>query len=146
MRATYRVLAILIALGVVIQAAAIAFGTFGLINDVDGGAIIDTNYEAPNFGPALHAINGTFIIPALALILLIVSFFARVRSGVLWAGLTLLAVLVQFFLAGFAFGTPWLGLLHGINAFVILGLATTAALVARRPRVEAEAEMSRVET
>jgi hypothetical protein len=127
MRATYRVVASLIALGVVVQAAAIAFGTFGLINEVDRGVVFTPASDPPNFGPMLHAINGMIVIPALSLVLLIVSFFAKVHHGIRWALLLLLAVIVQTQLGFLAFDLPAIGLLHGTSAFVVLGLAVVAA-------------------
>ena len=50
---------------------------------------------------------------ALALILLIVSFFAKIPGGVLWAGLVLVTVVVQVLLGMFGEGAPALGLVHG---------------------------------
>ncbi|MBB5785869.1 hypothetical protein [Jiangella mangrovi] len=131
MRATYRVVSGLIALAVVFQAAAVAFGTFGVINEVEGGAVVTSDSDLPNAGPMLHGIGGTMVIPLLVLVLLIVSFFAKVRGGVKWALLLLLAVAVQITLGFAAFEAPAVGLLHGVNAFVILGLALTAARAAR---------------
>ena len=130
MRKTYRVLGLLIALAVVVQASAIAFGTFGFINEVDRGAVFTPSSDAPNFGPMLHAINGTMVIPVLSLALLVVSFFAKVRRGVRLALFTFLAVGVQINLGFFSFDTPVIGLLHGANAFVVLGLAITASRAA----------------
>ena len=40
-----------------------------------------------------------------------------------WAGFVLLAVILQVALAFTAFGVPAVGALHGINAFVVMGLA-----------------------
>lgn len=132
MRKTYRVLGLLIALAVVVQASAIAFGTFGFINEVDRGTVFTPSSDAPNIGPMLHAINGTLVIPVLSLALLIVSFFAKVPRGIRWALLVLLAVIVQINLGFFSFDTPAIGLLHGANAFAVLGLALTAARAAAR--------------
>ncbi len=42
---TYRVLASLIALGVLVQAAAVAFGWFEVISEVENGAVFDENAE-----------------------------------------------------------------------------------------------------
>ncbi|PZF79192.1 hypothetical protein [Jiangella anatolica] len=123
MRATYRVLSGLIALAVVFQAAVVAFGGFGFIRELDDGAVITADSDAPNPGPMLHAIGGTMVIPLLALVLLVVSFFAKVRGGVKWAALLLLAVAVQITLGFAGFQLPALGLLHAANAFVILTLA-----------------------
>jgi hypothetical protein len=128
MKVTCRVLAYLIAAGVVLQAAFIAFGVFGLVHDVDSGKVVDENYEA-NAGDMLHALNGTFIIPLLALALLVISFFARVPGGVKWAGIILGLVLLQVALAYTAFGAPIVGSLHGVNA---LALFTVALLAGRR--------------
>ena len=132
MRKTYRVLALLIALAVVVQASAIAFGTFGFFREIDGGTVFTPSSDAPNFGPMLHAINGTLVIPVLSLALLVVSFFAKVHRGVRLALFTFLTVVVQINLAFFAFDTPVIGLLHGANAFAVLGLALIAARAAGR--------------
>ena len=72
------------------------------------------------------------VIPLLALLLFIVSFFAKFDGGVKWAGFVLLAVVVQVVLAFVAFGVPAIGALHGINAFVVLGLAGHCARKAAR--------------
>lgn len=130
MRATYRVVSGLIALAVVFQAAAVAFGTFGVINEVESGAVVTSDSDLPNVGPMLHGIGGMMVIPLLTLVLLIVSFFAKVRGGVKWAALLLLAVAVQIALGFAAFEAPAVGLLHGVNAFVVLALAVVAARAA----------------
>src|SRR5215207_5044001 len=130
MRSTYRILAHLVALGVVIQAAAVAFGVFGVWNAVDVGLVIDDSYEG-NAGLAIHSIVGMMVMPALGLLLLITSFFAKVRFGIRWALLVLAAIVVQFLLGGFAFDIPGLGALHGINALVIFSLAIAAGRSAR---------------
>ena len=122
MRSAYRVIAHLIALGVVAQASFIAFGWFKVISDVDDGLVIDKDYDG-NVGHALHGIVGMNVMPLLGLILLIVAFFAKIPGGVKWAGLTFLAIVVQVVLAFVSFGVPAVGALHGINAIVVLGLA-----------------------
>ena len=122
MRQTYRVLAILIALGVVAQAAFIALAWFMVIKDLDDGAVIDKDYDG-NAGHALHSIFGMMVIPLLALVFFAISFFAKIDGGVKWAGFVLLAVILQVALAFTAFGVPAVGALHGINAFVVMGLA-----------------------
>ena len=84
MRGALRVFAGLIALGVLVQAAAVAGGWFGTINEVDDGATITSDYEG-NLGHAIHGINGMMIMPLLGLITFILSFFAKVPGGVKWA-------------------------------------------------------------
>ena len=76
MRSVYRVLAGLVAVGVVLQAMFIALGWFTAIEDVDDGLVIDKNYDG-NAGHMLHGQFGMMIIPLVALLLLIVSFFAQ---------------------------------------------------------------------
>ena len=132
MRGAYKGLAALIMLGVLVQAAAVAGGWFGTINEVDDGATITSDYEG-NFGHALHGINGMMVMPALALIFLIASIFARrvVPGAVKWAGIVFGVTLLQVALAFAAFSAPVLGALHGINALVLLGAAARAGALTR---------------
>ena len=127
MRATYRVLAGLVAVGVVLQAMFIALGWFTAIKDMDDGLVIDKNYDG-NIGHTLHGQFGTLVIPILALLLLIVSFFAHVPGGIKWALYVFGLVVLQIALAFLSFGvTPVLGLLHGLNAFALLAVAAIAS-------------------
>lgn len=139
MRTTYRILAYLIALEVMIQAAVVVYGIFGLIKWVDDGATIDAatmEDESTSFaglgGLIVHWMNGMFLIPLIALIFLVVSFFAKVPGGITWAGFVFLAVIVQVALGLFAHELPWLGALHGVNALILFGLAVTAGMRAGR--------------
>lgn len=125
MRGAYKGIAHLIALGVLLQAAFLAAAWFQVINDVDAGAVINTDYDG-NAGHALHGMVGMMVMPLLGLIFFILSFFAKLPGGVKWAGLTFLAIVVQVVLAFVSFGVPVIGALHGINAFVVFGLALYA--------------------
>ena len=127
MRSTYRVLALLICLGVVLQAAAIAFGWFDVIADSeDADVVLNDDYEG-NAGHAMHGIVGMAAIPLIGLILLVVSFLTKVPGASKWAGYVFLSIVFQVFIAIMSFSTPVLGFLHGINAFVLFGLALMAA-------------------
>ena len=139
MRATYRVLALLIAAGVVVQAAFIAVAWFQVIHELDSGSVFDKNYEG-NWGHMGHTIVGSGVIPLLAIVLLILSFFARIPGGVKWAAITFGVVALQFLLAALSFGAPIVGLLHGINAFVLAGVASIAARKARLAETAAPVE------
>lgn len=132
MRSAYRVLSGLIALCVVLQAAFIAGAWFGVLKDVDGGAVLDKNYDG-NIGHNLHTIFGMGIVPLLGLVLLIVSFFANVPGGAKWAGIVFGLIVLQVLLAFVAFGVPAIGALHGINAIAVLGTAITASRRATGP-------------
>jgi hypothetical protein len=136
MRSTYRVLAGLVALGVVAQASFIAGAWFGVIKDIDDGAILDENYEG-NLGHVLHGIFGQGVIPLLALLLLIVAFFAKVPRGVMWAGIVLASIVVQVFAGILAHDAPYIGMIHGLNAFVLFSSAGYAARLARTADAEA---------
>ena len=83
-------------------------------------------------------------IPAVALLVFIISFFAKVPGGVTWAGLVLLAAIIQVGLAIVAFGVPAVGALHGINALILFAVSFMAGH--RVTGVRAEPAPSRVRT
>lgn len=137
MKSVYRVLAYVVAALVAFQSAVIVFAIFGLITYVDGGGVIDAS-SAQNasftgdIGFMLHHIGGTYLIPLAGLLLVICSFFAKIPGGIKWALFVLAAIIVQYAMGLFAFGAPVLGLLHGLNALVLFGVAVTAAMRVRR--------------
>lgn len=133
MRNVYRYLAMAIATGVVIQAAAIAFGAFDLLKAVDDGTSVSGDYE--NVGLEIHVLLGDMVIPLLAIVFLVVGIVARAQPGALkWAGIVFGLVLLQFLLGGFAHDMPGLGVLHGVNALLILLAAIHAIGVFDRER------------
>ncbi len=139
MKATYRFLAYLILFLVLVQAAAISFGFFGVGSWVEDGHSLTKSVMEDNSagitgeaGLAVHAINGQMLIPLVALVLLVVSFFAKIDGGVKWAALVFGDVVVQVLLAFVSFGAPIVGVLHGLNAFVLFGLGMTAGAAATR--------------
>lgn len=139
MRTVYRVLAFLVALGVVVQGGAIAYAFFGLSKWVEQGGVLDAASSGPDStlefagvgGFMIHGMSGTMIIPALAVLLLISSFFAKVPGGVRWALFVFGAVIVQVALGIFGHEITFVGLLHGGFALVLFGLAVTAGIRAR---------------
>ena len=140
MRSAYRVLAFLVAGLVVVQAAAIAYAVFGLGKWVEEGGTLDkaamesedTTFDGV-LGFMIHGMNGMMLIPLVALLLLIVSFFAKVSRGVAQAGIILLLVVVQVALGIFARELPGLGALHGLNALLLFGAAVMTGVRAKRP-------------
>lgn len=126
MRSAYRGLALLICLGVVVQAAAVAFGWFDVIADMEDGATFteDSDHKP---GHVIHGIVGMNVMPLLGLVLLITSFFTKVKGASKWAAFVLLAIVLQVVMGIASFSLPAIGLLHGANAFVIFGLALMAA-------------------
>ena len=136
MKQTYRVLAGLVALGVLVQAGSVAFGWFKTLNDLDSGALksVDKNFDG-NVGHLIHSIDGQAVIPIIGLILLIVSFFAAksVPQARKWAGIIFGLIVLQVVLAFIGFGVPVIGALHGINALFLLGAAVRAMGLTSQP-------------
>jgi hypothetical protein len=125
MKQTYRVLAGLIAVGVVVQAAALAYGWFSLLHQLDNGRTIGESYDG-NAGHALHGILGMTLIPLLGLALVVVALFAKIEKGISWAGALFASIVLQIALAFIGFSAAFVGALHGANALVVLGLAVLA--------------------
>jgi hypothetical protein len=143
MRGFYRFLSFAMAAAVIVQAAAIAYGVFGLAHDVDAGVVVDKNYQ-DNLGLTIHGIDGTMVIPLLALALFISGIVLRKVDGALrWASIVFGLVILQVVLAMISFGIPIVGLLHGTNALLILLSALKASTVTRT-RVDAAVTQSAV--
>lgn len=134
MRKAYKVLAYLLAAQVVVQAMAIAFALAGLSYYVleDGGVINKQGIESRELeftgvlGFPIHGMNGMMIIPLLALLLLVVSFFTRLPGATRRALVLVGLVALQVFLGLFTHQTPYAGPLHALNAFGILVMAYLA--------------------
>ena len=139
MKKAYQYLTYTIAALVVVQAGAIAWAFYGLsdwINN-DGGvvnkALLDDQGGELKFfaewGFAIHMFFvGFVLIPLLSLVTLIVSFFAKVPRGSIWAAALFGLVFLQVILIPMAARevNPIFGALHGINALVLLGVAAMA--------------------
>ncbi len=147
MRNAYRGISFAIAALVALQAAFIAFALSGLAAWVQEGGTLDATALAEGStvevggatGFMLHALTGTFLIPLLALALLIISFFAKIPGGVKWAAIVFGVVVLQYALALFTrvTGVPFLGALHGLNALILFGVAVTAAMRVRSRATQA---------
>jgi hypothetical protein len=137
MKQAYRVLAFLIAAGVMIQAASVAYGMFGLLKWIEGGGTLDQSTEfTPELGGytgfSFHATGGIYVMPILALLFLISSFFARIPGGIKWALIVFGAAVLQVALGLFAHEIAGLGWLHGINALILFGTAVMAGMRVKR--------------
>ena len=145
MRAVYRILAFVVAAEVAIQASLVVWGDAGLGRYIDQVGVVDkstfeTAFEGgpapfPEFvGLLLHGLNGTIVIPALALLLLVSSFFAKVPRGIVFALAVFGLVALQANLGFAGHAVPSLGALRGINALVLFSTAMWTGLrVSRRP-------------
>jgi hypothetical protein len=146
MRTAYKVLAYLVAAGVVVQAMAAVWAIAGMERWVEGGGVLDKSVmesEGTPFtevaGFIVHGINGTFVIPGIALLLLISSFFTKVRGAIKWAVIVLVLVIVQGQLGFLGHEIPVIAAVHGFNA---LALFAAALYTARRMRNAAPSKVS----
>jgi hypothetical protein len=130
MSTVYRVLAYLVALGVVAQAMFIAWGTFTLSHTANSaGGIVTAGDLEPEHSTAfgLHSVN-SIVVSVLALALFVVSFFAKtVHHRIRWALALFLTVVVQGELGYAGYDLPALGLLHGLGALAVFTLALRSA-------------------
>ena len=140
MRKTYRILARIICIEVVLQAMFIVFAVAGLFKWIDDGATLDKSViesweeDPPTWqgaiGHFLHVINGQMLIPLIGLVLLIISFFAKIPSGTKYAAIIFVSIIVQVAAGMLAESAPLLGMVHGLNAFILFMAAFQAAKVA----------------
>jgi hypothetical protein len=151
MRVIYRVIAFAIAAEVAIQASLVVWGDAGLGRYVDQVGVVDkstfeTAFEGgpapfPEFvGLLLHGLNGMIVIPSLALLLLLSSFFAKVPRGVVFALAVLVLVVLQATLGVGGHSIAFLGALHGINALLLFSTAMWTGLRASRASRTAQPE------
>jgi hypothetical protein len=133
MRTAYKVLAYLVAADVAVQAMVMVWAIAGLGKWVDSGAVFDKGVmesEGSPFPQAVgiiaHINNGFFVIPGLALLLLIISFFTKVRGAIRWAIIVFVLVIVQVELGGLGQDFPVAGALHGLNALALFAAALYA--------------------
>jgi hypothetical protein len=133
MRTAYKVLAYLVAAEVAVQAMVVVWFIAGLGKWVEGGGVLDKaamESEGTPFpqvaGIIAHGINGFFVIPGLTLLLLIISFFTKVRGAIKWAVIVFVLVVVQSQLGGLSHDFPLAGALHGLNALALFGVALYA--------------------
>ena len=140
MRKAYRIIADIIAILVAVQAMTMVFAVAGLFHWIDGGGALDSavieswDDDPPTFqgaiGVPIHAMVGMYLIPLLGLVLLVIAFFPGVRGGVKWAAIVFVSIIVQVMAGILGHDAPWLGLIHGLNAFALFSVAIVAARAA----------------
>ena len=151
MRKAYRILADVIAVAVVVQAMAIVWAVAGLFHWIDSGggtldsAVLDSwSDDRPDFqgaiGFAIHGIVGGMVLPLVALALLVIAFFARVPGGIRLAAIVVASVVVQLIAGYGGYDAPWVGLIHGLNAFVLFSASIMAARAAANPAAETDTQ------
>jgi Family of unknown function (DUF6220) len=124
MRTAFRALTSVFFAAVVIQIGFAAYGAFNAGDKADGGSVTEKAIED---GFSAHAVLGTAII-ALALVLVVVAYFARSEAGyVNWSAILFVLTIVQMVLAFGGDESAWIGFLHGVNALAIYALAAMLA-------------------
>lgn len=138
MRTAYKVFGYLVAAEVAVQAMVMVWAIAGLGKWIDGGGVFDKaimESEGMPFpevaGFIVHGINGSFVIPGIALLLVIVSFFTKVRGAIKWAVIVFVLVVLQGQLGYLGHEIPAIGAVHGLNALALFG---TALYAGRRVR------------
>jgi len=136
MQKAYKIFAYQIALEVVVQATSLAWALFGFGKWIDDGneftkADLDCTDCGWHFtaerGFMIHGLNGFMIIPAIALIFLVLAFFAKFPGAVMWAAIVFALVIIQSqVLPPLAHEYPSIGALHGLNALVLFSAAVWA--------------------
>ncbi|MEO7071354.1 MAG: hypothetical protein ABI131_12785 [Nostocoides sp.] len=134
MRAAYKYLAYAIDVLILVQAAAIAWAVFGLSKWIeDGNTLTKAKLDGNTFsfteerGFMIHGINGQMLIPLVGLVLLIISFLAKVPGGPKWAGMLFGGIVLQVVLGMTAHAVPALGFIHGFWALLLFWLAYRTA-------------------
>lgn len=143
MRTAYLWLARTIGVLVAIQAALIVFAISGLFHWIDEGGVVDNatvdgwQDTPPTFtgaiGHFLHSVIGERVFPVVVLLFLIVGFLVKTKPLVIFPIVIAVLTGVQIYAGMQGDAIPYLGLVHGLNAFLIFGAATAAAMTAKKP-------------
>ncbi len=134
MRTTHRVLAYAIALGVAVQAMAMVWAVAGLGTWIMNGGVADASLMESDAAPfpeiagfTIHAVNGMLVIPIIALVLMVLSFFTRQRRPIVAAVALFVVAVLQGQLGFLGHEYAAVGALHGLNALILFTLALYAA-------------------
>jgi hypothetical protein len=125
---------------VVVQIGLAGFGAFDTADKLSSdGSTVDENSFEDSFGP--HAALGSLIVIS-GLVLLLFSFGTRDGRRMKRSGIIFGLLVLQLFLAWGGASAPWLaGVLHPINAFVILGVLGSTAYREWKAEPAPEAEV-----
>ena len=129
LRTIHRYWLALLTLAIVVQVGAAGYGAFYAADKTDPGPMTTKQFD---HGFSFHAGFGYFIFLG-GIVLLLLALGARLgKRGVLRNLAVLVLLAVQIVLAWIGSGTPAVGVLHPINAFLILGLVGSLAYEAWR--------------
>lgn len=126
MRTAYKVLAYLVALEVVVQAMVMVWAVAGLGKWIASGGVLDkslmesgSSVFPEDLGFLLHGVNGMFVVPLVALVLLAVSYLTKTAGASKWAGIVFALTVVQGQLGLLGHDIPAVGAVHGLNALLL---------------------------
>ena len=120
LRTIHRYYLALLFLAIVVQIGAAGYGAFYAADKADPGPMTMKQFD---HGFGLHSGLGYFIFLGTVLALLLALAARLGKRTVLQHLLLSVLLIVQILLAWIGSGTPAVGSLHPINAFLILGLA-----------------------
>jgi hypothetical protein len=126
--AAFRIWASLVSLAVIVQVGLAAYGGFHAADVSDDKGVITKHGVEHGFNP--HSALGYLIVLG-GLVLLILAFFARRdpagTARPKWAGILFGLLIVQVLLAWLGGAVAGLGVLHGMNALAVAGVAGSLA-------------------
>lgn len=127
MKSAFRIWASFVSLAIIVQVGLAGYGAFNAVDKSDDKGTIGKTAVSDGFN--VHAALGYIILLA-ALILLVLAFLAR-RAGsadrVKWSAAIFGLMVLQILLAALGHAVAWLGVLHGINALAVAGVAGSLA-------------------
>jgi hypothetical protein len=127
-RKAYSVAGVVLLCELFLQFYFAAAGIFTIVAQIDSTSanVIKTAVNDSEPFLTLHGINGSLVIPVTILVMVGLSFGARYVRRIKWlTGGLFGLVVVQFVLAGFGHsGMALVAGLHGMNAILVVGLAT----------------------
>ena len=127
MNSAFRIWASIVSLAIIVQVGLAGYGAFHAVDEADDKGTIGKNAVSDGFNA--HAALGYIILLA-ALILLVLAFVARRAGGpsrVKSSAVVLGLIVLQLPLAWLGAATPGLGILHGMNALAVAGVAGSLA-------------------
>jgi len=135
-QAVYRVWSLIVVGAVLLQIGFAGYGAFYTAHKVDDNPVNEDTFED---GWGMHAGFGYLVI-LLGLLFVFVALGARVGKQRTFRVLGLFGLMIlQLLLAWFGFEFPIIGVLHPINAFLILGFSLSIAYQAWRGPAPVEA-------
>ena len=128
MNSAFRIWASIVSLAVIVQVGLAGYGSFHAVDVSDDKGTIGKHAVAHGFNA--HAALGYLIFLA-AIVLVVLAVLARRQGGdparVKWAGGLVLLIVLQVLFAWAGGAAAGLGVLHGMNALAVAGVAGSLA-------------------